>query len=156
MIIISFLIEDKVGKSRFFEEIFLIVDINMDIKLGMLNFTLSSIEINFLEQKLSQKSYTTVEALSTTKRVKLVGKNKITTIVLDLDDKTFIVYIISLISTDIYCFYRVQIASLIQDNIFTAVMSEYIDFTIIFFLNLAAKLPEHPEINNHPIYLVKG
>lgn len=45
--------EDKDRRSHFFEEIFLLADISMDVTFGMSFFTLSNVEINFTDQKLN-------------------------------------------------------------------------------------------------------
>lgn len=49
IVITSFLIFDKTEKSQYFEEIFLLVNISMDIALEILFFTLNNAEINFLD-----------------------------------------------------------------------------------------------------------
>lgn len=49
-----------------------------------------------------------------------------------------------------------QIASLIQDKAPIAVLSEYTNFTDMFFSNLTAKLLEHTRVNNYLIDLVKS
>ena len=49
MVRASFLVENKERKSRFFEEIFLLIDINIDIALGIPVFIFSNIEIDFLD-----------------------------------------------------------------------------------------------------------
>ena len=49
MVIASFLIEDKDRKYRFYEEIFLLADISINIALLMPFFTLSNIEIDFVD-----------------------------------------------------------------------------------------------------------
>ena len=48
MVIASFSIKDKEEKSRFFEETFLLADISIDIALGIPFFTLSNVEIDFV------------------------------------------------------------------------------------------------------------
>lgn len=52
MIIGLFQINDKDKKSHFFEKIFLLVDIKMDVALKMLFFTLSNVEVNFNNREL--------------------------------------------------------------------------------------------------------
>lgn len=47
IIIVSFLLDKKNRKSRFFEEIFLLVECNIDLALEILFFTLSNVKINF-------------------------------------------------------------------------------------------------------------
>lgn len=74
----------------------------MDIILEMLFLTLSNIETKFFKQKLNWKSYTTIEAFLTIKQVGLVKKKEFTTTSIDPDDKTLIIYIASITSTDFY------------------------------------------------------
>lgn len=52
MVITSFSIDNKDGKSCFFEDTFLLADISIDISFGMLFLTLSNIEINFNNEEL--------------------------------------------------------------------------------------------------------
>ena len=49
-----------------------------------------------------------------------------------------------------------QIAGLKQDEAFTKVPSEYVDYTDVFFFNLAMKLVENTDINEHTIKLHDG
>lgn len=75
----------------------------------------------------------------------------------DLEDKVFVVYI-AFISQDsnIYIFYRVQIAFLKVDKAFNFVLSKYANFANVFFKNLVIKLPKHTtKINHYAIGLVK-
>ena len=52
MVIASLLVENKEGKSRFFEKIFLLADISMDITLGMLFLIFSNVVIDFVDYHL--------------------------------------------------------------------------------------------------------
>lgn len=81
--------------------------------------------------------YIIVEVLPTIKWVKLVEKKEFIVAALDLDDKTFIIYVASLhiASTDIYPSWTVQIASLIQNKTCIMVSFEYTDYADIFSLN---------------------
>lgn len=47
MIIVSFSIDDKDGKYRFFKKIFLFADITMDVTFEMSFLNLSNVYINF-------------------------------------------------------------------------------------------------------------
>lgn len=47
MVITSFYIREKDRKSSFFEETFLLPDMNMNIAFEILFFTLSNVEVNF-------------------------------------------------------------------------------------------------------------
>lgn len=113
MVIAFFSIDNKANGSRFFEKTSLLADISINIALRMSFLILSNIEINILKWKFNQKSYITFETLMTTKHIELVGEKKFAAVAFDLDDKTFMVNIASLTSTDVHPFYRAQIASLI-------------------------------------------
>ena len=45
MVIAAFQVVDKLGFSRFFQEIFLLADISIKVVLGMLFFILSNIDV---------------------------------------------------------------------------------------------------------------
>lgn len=72
-------------------------------------------KINFIERKLNRRLYTTVEILFITKRVKLVEKNEFIATAFDTDNKTFIIYIASLASSNlnIHPSYKAQVILLI-------------------------------------------
>ena len=59
MIVIVFLISDKVYQVRFFEKIFLIANVSPKIVLRILFHTLNSTNVNFLRQKLRWMTYMT-------------------------------------------------------------------------------------------------
>lgn len=61
MVIASFLIDDKNKKFRFFEEIFLLADISIDVSY------LNNVKINFNDKILRKGLYITTNTLSTTK-----------------------------------------------------------------------------------------
>lgn len=91
----------------------------------------------------------------TIKYVKLVEKKEFVATVLDLDNETFIVYIAFFASSnqsiDNHFFYRVQIASLIVDEIAIVVLFKYADFVNIFSLDFVVKFLKYMKINSHPI-----
>lgn len=53
MVLASFQIEDKLGKARFFQETFLLADINVEMVLGMLFLIFSNANVSFSEQELT-------------------------------------------------------------------------------------------------------
>ncbi len=74
-----------------------------------------------------------------------------------MEHEAFIVYVaaLSVDSVDeIHPLRRAQIAYMKADEASTKVLSEYANFADVFLSKLAAKLPEHTEINNHAIKLV--
>ena len=57
IVIALFSIEDKEEKSRFFEEIFLLADISMDITVRMFFYILSNVEVDFVGCYIYWKTY---------------------------------------------------------------------------------------------------
>ena len=66
MVIADFQVEDKSGRPRFFQEIFLVVDTKFEVILGMPFLKISNADVAFSEATLTWKSYTTNKALPTT------------------------------------------------------------------------------------------
>ena len=93
MVIADFQVEDKGGRPRFFQETFLVADIKFEMVLGMLFLKISNANITFGEKTLTWKSYTTNEALPTTKQVQLVNPKEFVIAALDADSKTFVVHV---------------------------------------------------------------
>ena len=110
------------------------------------------------------RTYTTKEALPTTKHIELVGKKEFAAAVLDPEHETYVGHVGSVSSNtspnsfplDIYPFQRPQISGLIAKKAPTKVSAEYLDFADVFFLNLTSELLEHTRINAHAIELVDG
>ena len=112
MVIASFSVEDKKGRSRFFQEIFLFADISMYVALGVPFLTLSNVEIDFVGRHLQWRTYTAAEALPTTKRVELIGKKEFAAAALDPKNEAFIVHVASISrDSDFHPSRRAQIAS---------------------------------------------
>ena len=68
IVIAGFQVIDKLDKTRFFQEIFLLADTTMEVILEMLFLTLSNANIQVTEKKVTWRLYTTKEALPTTTR----------------------------------------------------------------------------------------
>ena len=128
--------------------------------------TLSGADVDFLGRKLRWRTYTTKKAFPTTRHVELVGKKEFATAALDPESETFVVHIASLSSNtlpssfplkfNVHSSRRPQVSSLITEEASTKVSAKYLDFANVFFPDLASKLPEHTEINDHAIKLVDG
>ena len=71
-------------------------NVSPEVVLGISFLTLNGADVDFLDQKLWKKTYTTVKTLSTTRRIKLVGKKKFAAVALDLESETFVIHIASL------------------------------------------------------------
>lgn len=71
-----------------------------------------------------------------TKQVEFLRKQKFTHMDLYLDNKTFIIYIVFFANCNlkihIYFFYKVQIALIKVENVFTIILFIYSDFANIF------------------------
>ena len=166
MVVVAFSMTDKANQVKFFEEIFLVANLSPEMVLGMLFFTLSGTNVDFLGWKLRYRTYTIKEAVPTTKRVELVGKKDFATATLDPKSKTFVVHVASLSSNmssnssplelNVHLFRRPQISGLIAEEASTKIPIKYSDFADVFSPDLASKLSEHIGINNHIIKLVNG
>ena len=93
IVIADFKLEDKVGRPRFFQKIFLIADIKFEVVLRMFFLKISNANMPFGERTLTWKSYTIHKALPTTKRIQLVDPKEFVIAVLDTDNKTFVVHV---------------------------------------------------------------
>ena len=161
MVVAAFLVVDKANRVRFFEETFLVANVSPEVVLGMPFLTLSGADVDFSGRELRWRTYTTEEALPTTRRVELVGKKEFAAAVLNPEHETYVVHVASLSSTplvalDVHHSRRPQISGLIAEEAPTKVPTEYSDFADVFSLDLASELPEHTGINDHAIELVEG
>ena len=162
MVVAAFSMEDKANRVRFFEETFLVANVSPEVVLGMPFLTLSNADVDFSGRALRWRTYTTEEALPTTRRIKLVGKKEFTVAALDLEHETYIVHVASLSSIslvtflDVHLSRRPRISGLIAEEAPTKVPAEYSDFADVFSPDLASELPEHTGINDHAIELVDG
>lgn len=128
----------------------------MDITLGMSFLTLSNVEINFYDWKLSWRSYITTEVLFTTRQIELIRKKKFVTAALDWGDEVFVVHLASFNSDiNIHPSCSVLITLLKIDETPTAIPSEYANFADIFSSDLITELSEYIKINNHAINLIE-
>ena len=86
---------------------------SMEVVLGMFFFTLSDVDIRFAEKKLTWRTYTTVEALPTTRRVELINKKEFAAAAIDENSETFVVHMAFIMETmSIHPARKVQIAVL--------------------------------------------
>lgn len=93
----GFLVEDKRGRTRFFEKTFLLADISMEVILGMPFFSFSHVDIDFktATEELTWRTYTTTEAIPTARQVELIDKYEFVKVALDENLETFVVYIVA-------------------------------------------------------------
>ena len=158
MAIAGFSIQDKLGRARFFEETFLLADTSMEVVLGMPFLALSNADIQFDTESFTWRSYSTAEALPTTRRVELIDKHEFAKAALDENSETFVVHVAALEALElaIHPFRAPMLAALQQDKAPTEIPSEYIDYADVFSPDLAMQLPENTGINEHAIELVEG
>ena len=85
-------------------------------------------------------------------------KKEFTPAALNSKHETFVVHVASLSFTplDVHHSRRPQISSLIAKKALTKVPDEYIHFADMFSADLASKLSEYTEINDHALELVDG
>ncbi len=113
MALARFLIQDSLGKVRFFEETFLLADISMEVVLEMPFLSLSNVDVKFAElEKLTWRTDTAVETLSIISRVKLIDKREFARVTLDKNLETFVIHVSALEAITIYPFRAAQIATL--------------------------------------------
>ena len=158
MIIAGFQIQDKLRRTRFFQETFLMADTRMDVVLGMPFLTLSNADIQFAEGELTWRTYTPTEALPTTKRVQIIDRKEFAEAALDLNKEAFVVHVATVTAEPmtIHPARQAQIALLKAEEAPVTVPAEYSDFADVFSEKYAAVLPEHTEINTHAIDLEEG
>ena len=89
-----------------------------------------------------------------------MNQKKFAKLALNEESKTFVVYVaaleVFLTEMIIYPSKKTQIAALKQDEVFTKVLSKYINYADVFSFNFVMKLPENTGINKHAIKLEKG
>ena len=143
-------------RSCFFEDTFLLADIRIDIVLKILFFTLSNIEIDFVNCYIHSKTFTIAKILLTIKQVKLIRIKVFSAITLDQEHKVFVIHLTSISpDSDVYLYCRVQKVSLKANENSTSISPKYIDFTDVFSKDLATYLPQLTKINNHTIDLIE-
>ena len=141
-------------------------NVSPEVVLEMSFLTLSSADIDFSGRELRWRTYTTEEALPTTKRIELVDKKEFAATVLDPEHETYVVHVgsvssvvslsSSLLELDVHASHRPQISGLIVEEVPIKIPAKYSDFTDVFSPDLASKLPKYTGINDHAIELVDG
>ena len=146
---------DKANWVRFFEGTFLIANVSPEVVFGMLFFTLSSADIDVLDQDLRWRTYINEEAFPTTRCIELVRKIEFAVVVLDPKHETFIIHVASLkLVLGIHPDREAQIAFLLTKDV--KIPDRYSGFINVFWEEKALVLPEHTELNEHAINLEDG
>ena len=87
--------------------------------------------------------YIAAKAFLTIKQIELIRKKKFIVVAFDLKNEAFVVHVIFINSdSNIYLFYRAQIAFLKANKTLISVSLKYADFANVFSTNLSAELPE--------------
>ena len=161
MVVAAFSMEDKANQVRFFEVTFLVANVSPEIVLGMPFLTLSGADVDFLGRELQWRTYSTKEALTTTRHVELVDKKEFAAAALYPEHETYVVHVGSVsfnvlpsFLLHVYLFCKPQISGLIVEEAPTKVPAKYSDFADVFSPDLASELSEHTGINNHAIELL--
>ena len=68
---------DKASRSRFFQKTFLVAKIKFEVILGMFFLKISNADMSFGEKTLTWKTYTTNNALPTTKQVQIFNPKEL-------------------------------------------------------------------------------
>lgn len=157
MVIIALSVHDRAKKVCFFEETFLLADININVALRMLFLILSNPDIRFTDREPHWRFYTVPKALLTTRCIKFINQKKFTTTALGKNNEVYVVHMASLTvgtKMTIYPSWTAQIALLIADEAPVTVLAEYSNFADMFSPESTAELPKYTEINDHPIELI--
>lgn len=135
----TFELENKEVKSRFLEKIFIWAIFCIGIVLGILFLILSNSKMNFLKLEIFSRSYIFIKAIWIIKQAELVGKKEFTVTTVNAKDETYVVYVISFTSLNLYIyrFWYILIEILLCINVCITVFDKYISFVETFFLKLA-------------------
>lgn len=73
-ILANFQIKDKLNQAQYFQKLFLLADINIEVVLEIFFLIFKNTNIYFVKKKLISKFYTTAKALHTIKQIKIINK----------------------------------------------------------------------------------
>ena len=155
MVLANFQMEDKLGRTWFFQETFLLADISVEVVLCMPFLTLSNADVQFVEMELTWKSYITAKLLPTIKRIEFINKKEFAKEALDKKSENFVVHMTSFnLAPGTHPNRAAQIAFLLTKKV--KIPDKYSDFTDVFSEEKALVLPERTELNEHAIDLEDG
>ena len=150
--------EDEASRPRFFQEIFLVADTKFEVILGMLFLKIRNAKVSFGKKTLTWRTYTTNEALSTTKRVQIVDLKEFVIAALDVYSETFVVHVAIWEREEmpVHSKKQAQVGALLFDEAPTEIPAEYSDYSDVFSAENIVELPENTRINEHAIKLEEG
>ena len=96
MVIAAFQVVNKLGRSRFFQETFLLADINMEVVLSMAFLTFRNANIQFAKKELTWRTYTIKKAFPITRQVEIINQKEFAKAALDKNVEAFVVHVSSL------------------------------------------------------------
>lgn len=96
---IKLLVSDKKDSDRFFEEILLLANTNMEVVLGIFFVFLSNADIDFEIKGLTWRSFITAETLPNKSRIQLIDKHKFAKVISDKNLETFVIHVAALEAT---------------------------------------------------------
>ena len=123
---------------------------------------ISNVDILFGEETLTWKTYTTNEALSTTKRVQIINKKDFVITALDINSETFMVHVAIRerekmpVHSKKQAQIEAQVGALLFNKALTEALVEYSNYSNVFSAEHAAKFSENTRINKHVIKLEEG
>ncbi len=136
IVISTFSLLDKDDRERFLKESFLLVDIKLDIVLGMPFLIMSNAEVDFQAQGLKWRSYIIGDIPPTTRQVELIKKKEFVVAALDPKHEAVMIHVATLskdLGDDMYLSRKAQIAYLKVDEAPFKVPGKYTDFANVFF-----------------------
>ena len=155
MVIAAFQFVDKLGRSRFFQETFLLADISMEVVLSMPFLNFSNADVEFAEKEFTWRTYTTKKAFPTTRWVEIIDRKDFTEAALDENVEAFVVHVSSLESRmTIHPAREAQLALLLTEEVTVPV--EYSDFADVFSEKSVNVLPKRIGVYEHAIKLEEG
>ena len=130
-------------------------DTKFEVILGMLFLKISNADVSFGKKTLMWRTYTTNEALPTTKGVQIVDPKEFVIAALDVDSETFVVYVAIRKQEEmpVHSEKQAQVGALLFDEAPTKVPVEYSDYSNVFSAQNVAELPENTGMNEHAIEL---
>ena len=130
-------------------------NIKFKMILRILFLKTHNINILFGKGTLIQKSYITNKALLTTKQIQIVNLEKFVIAVLNVNNKTFVIYmtIQEQEKIPIHSTKQAQVKAILFNKAFIKVPVEYFDYSNVFLAENAVELLENIRIKEHAIDL---
>ena len=155
MIIIDFQVEDKASSPRFFLKTFLVANTKFKVILKILFLKISNSNVLFGKETLIWRTYTTNEALSTTKQVQIINLKEFIIAALDVNSEIFVIHVAirEQEKMPVHSKKQAQIGALLFDKAPIEILAKYFNYSNIFLVENAAELPENTGINEHAIKL---